>query len=133
MILSALLYYNHGMAYSEHIYTPDGDSLEARISAYKAVREAWLNAEASLKFLDDDLWADRLGDRDNVEEAYRISTRSLKMATDAISQDEIQIAITQGFVDADEAREFMQHKRREEMQSIRDNQQADHSSTHRHK
>jgi hypothetical protein len=95
------------MAYSEHIYAPDGDSLEARVSAYKTVREAWLNVEASLKFLDDDLWADRLGDRDNVEEAYRISPRSLKMATDAISQDE--------------------------MQSIRDNQQTDHSSTHRHK
>ena len=54
------------------------------------------------------------------------------MATDAIGQDEIQIAITQGFVDAEEAREFMQHKHREEMQSIRDNQQADYSSTHRH-
>ena len=122
------------MAYSEHIYTPDGDSLEARVSAYKTVRDAWLNAEPSLKCLDDDLWADRLGDRDNVEEAYRISTRSLKMATDAISQKEIQIAIAQDFVDVGEAREFMQHKRREEMQSIRDNnQQAERSSTHRHK
>ena len=60
------------MAYSEHIYTPENDSLEARISAYKTVREAWLNAEASLKFLDDDLWADRLGDRGDVEKAYEI-------------------------------------------------------------
>ena len=56
------------------------------------------------------------------------------MATDAISQKEIQIAIAQDFVDVGEAREFMQHKRREEMQSIRDNnQQAERSSTHRHK
>ncbi len=118
------------MAYNEHIYTPEDDSLEARISAYKTVREAWLNAEASLKFLDDDLWADRLGDRDNVEEAYRISTRSLQMATDAISQDEIQKGIAQGFVDVSEAREFMQHKRREEMQSIRDGQPFSNSSEH---
>ncbi|ODS22877.1 hypothetical protein AB835_11795 [Candidatus Endobugula sertula] len=84
MILSTPLHYNHGMAYNEHTYTLDGDSLETRISDCKTVREAWLNTEASLKFLDDGLWADRLGDRDNVEEAYKISTRSLKMATDAI-------------------------------------------------
>jgi len=38
------------MAYSEHIYMPDGNSLEARISAYKTVHEAWFNAEASLNF-----------------------------------------------------------------------------------
>ena len=50
------------------------------------------------------------------------------MATDAISQDETQIAITQGFVDADEARELMQHRRREEMQSIRDGQPFSDSS-----
>ena len=121
------------MAYSEHIYTPENDSLEARISAYKTVREAWLNAEASLKFLDDDLWADRLGDRGDVEKAYEINVRSLHMATEAIKQDELNEAVSQDLLSPDDAREFMQHKRREEMQSIRDKQQAKHTSTHRHK
>ena len=37
------------------------------------------------------------------------------------------------FPDPDDVKELMQHKRREDMLSIRDNQQAKHSSGHRHK
>ena len=47
------LYYNHLMADTAHIYTPQNDSLEARVRAYCRVREAWFNAEASLKYKDD--------------------------------------------------------------------------------
>ena len=55
------------------------------------------------------------------------------MATEAIKQDELNEAVSQDLLSPDDAREFMQHKRREEMQSIRDKQQAKHTSTHRHK
>ena len=121
------------MAYSEHIYTPENDSLEARISAYKTVREIWLNAEASLKFLNDDEWSDSLGDRDQVEQACYISIRSLSMATKAITQDELHQAQEQGLLNSDEVREFIQDKRQQEMQTIRSNRQTPHSSTHRHR
>ena len=133
MIFYTLLYYNHLMAYSQHIYTPDGDSLEARISAYKTVREAWLNAEASLKFLNDDGWSDRLGDREEVERACDISIRSLSMATAAITQDELRKAQEQGLLNSDEVRDLIQDKRQQEMQTIRSNRQAPNSSTHRHR
>ncbi|MCU7881242.1 MAG: hypothetical protein KZQ66_10110 [Candidatus Thiodiazotropha sp. (ex Lucinoma aequizonata)] len=119
------------MAYNEHIYTPEDDSLEARISAYKTVREAWLNAEASLKFLNDDEWSDSLGEREEVAQACDISIRSLHMATEAITQDELHKAQEHGLLNSDEVREFIQDKRQQEMQSIRGNRQAPHSSTHR--
>jgi len=121
------------MAYSEHIYTPENDSLEARISAYKTVREAWLNAEASLKFLNDDEWSDRLGDREEVEQACDISIRSLSMATAAITQDELHKAQEHGLLNSDEVREFIQDKRQQEMQSIRDGQEFSSSSEHSRK
>jgi ATP:corrinoid adenosyltransferase len=120
------------MTNTEHIYTPQDNSLSERIRAYCTVREAYLNAEASLKFLDDDEWADRLGDRKDVEKAYEISVRSLHMATEAITQDELHQAQEQGLLNSDEVREFIQDKRQQEMQTIRSNRQAPHSSTHRH-
>ena len=97
------------------------------------MREAWLNAEASLKFLDDDLWEGRLGDRQDVEKAYEISVRSLHMATEAIKQDELNEAVTQNLLNPDDVKELMQHKRREDMLSIRGSPQAEHFSGHRYK
>ena len=45
---------------TEHIFNPKDNSLEARIDAYKGVYEAWLNAEASMSFVDDDEWGESL-------------------------------------------------------------------------
>ena len=74
-----------------------------------------------------------MSDREDVERAYEVSVRSLHVATEAIKQDELNEAVSQDLLSSDDAREFMQHKRREEMESIRDSQQAERSSTHRHK
>jgi len=121
------------MTNTEHIYTPQENSLSERIRAYCAVREAYLNAEASLKFLDDDEWADRLGDREDVEKAYEISVRSLHMATEAIKQDELNEAVSQDLLSLDNVREVMQHKLQQEMKSIRDGQKTSHFVKHEHK
>lgn len=115
------------MAYSEHIYTPKDNSLESRIGAYHIVRDAYRNAEAGLKYLDDDLWSDRLGGEESTKKAFEVSARSLKMATEAVDQKELQAAMAHGWLDADEAREFMQLKRKVEMQSIREGQKSSHS------
>jgi hypothetical protein len=42
------------MTNTEHIYTPLDNALSERVRVYGTVREAYLNAAASLKFLDDD-------------------------------------------------------------------------------
>jgi hypothetical protein len=119
------------MTDTAHIFTPQDDSLEARIDAYKSVYEAWFNAEASLKFLDDEEWSDTLGDREEVEQAHKISVRSLEMATSAIKKSEISQARKQGLLSDDVAQELTHTKRQQEMKDIRDSQQASDSSEHR--
>lgn len=71
------------MTESENIFNPIDGSLEARVEAYKRVHEAWLNAEASLKYLENDEWADTLGDREEVKKALDISINSLNIAANS--------------------------------------------------
>ena len=112
------------MTDTETIYTPLDDSLEERVKAYRSVREAWLNAEASLKYAEDGQgdWNYTLGDREEIEQAHEISARSLSMATEDISQDEIKQAISNGLLEVEEAKEFEQHRRQRLMQNTRSDQ-----------
>ena len=103
------LYYNHLMADTAHIYTPQNDSLEARVRAYCRVREAWFNAEASLKYKDDpsNEWFYTLGEAEEIEQAYEIAVNSLQMATEDFSEDDLRSAIDQGLMDTAEMSEFV--------------------------
>ncbi|MCW8830255.1 MAG: hypothetical protein OQK32_01925 [Gammaproteobacteria bacterium] len=120
------------MADTEHIYTPQDDSLAERIRAYRSVHEAYANAEASLNLLDNDEWADRLGEKQEIEQAYKICRHSLQIASQSISQNELQQARRQDLISDEEVRELIQNKRQSEMQGLRDNQEAD-SSEHSNK
>ncbi|MEL6710823.1 MAG: hypothetical protein AAFO08_03800, partial [Pseudomonadota bacterium] len=93
------------MRNNEHIYTPQDSTLEARIKAYKQVHTAWLQAEASLKFLEEDEWSDTLGDRDEVEQAYQIAVRSLSIAEQDLSLEEVSRALEKNLLESWEARE----------------------------
>ncbi len=121
------------MADTENIFTPHDDTLSERIRAYRSVHEAYTNAEASLKFINDEEWADRLGEKEEIEQAYEISVRSLQMATNAIHQDELKQAQTQGFLSDKELQELIQSKRKNEMNELRDSKQETDSREHSHK
>lgn len=73
-----------------------------------------------------------MGEREEIEQAYKISADSLKMATEQISAEEMKQAKEQGLLTTDEVREFIQNKRQQEMKSFRDDQHSDHSE-HSHK
>jgi len=107
------------MKYNEHIFTPKDDSLFERVSAYLNVFKSYLNAEASIKFADDENWSDTLGEREEIEQAYKISIDSLKLATEQISVDEMKQAKEQGFISQDELLEFVQNKRQQEIRKTR--------------
>lgn len=102
-----------------HIYTPADNSLEERARAYREVRSAWLNVEASLKNFDGDDWADVLGDREEVMEAYKITERSMNMATKGIRKDELKVAQKQGLLSADDVTEIIQDKKLEDIKQHR--------------
>ena len=105
---------------TDHIFTPKDDSLEARIEAYRNVYEAWQNAEASCKFLDDDEWAESLGSREEVERALDISIRSLRIASNAFTREEIAEARKTDLIQNHEAQEIIANQRQGEMQSVRE-------------
>jgi len=116
------------MTDNAHIFTPKDNSLSERVSAYQSVFKSYLNAEASLKFADDEKWSDTLGEREEIEQAYKISADSLKMATEQISVNEMKQAKEQGLIDQGELLEFVQNKRQQEMKSARDSKQNSSSS-----
>ncbi len=121
------------MANTEHIFTPKDDSLSERVRAYRSVSEAYRNAEASLKYMDDENWKDRLGEREEVEQAYEITRNSMHMATHSLNQDDIQQAKEQGLLSDDEISDLVRNKRQMEMASIRNNRQNSDSQGHSQK
>ena len=116
------------MADTAHIFTPKDDTLKARAEAYRQVYQAWLNAESSLKFLEDDEWSDTLGDREEVERALSISIHSLQVAADAFTKEEIAEARKAQLIEDHEALELIQSKRQQESQAMWDNEDEDQDS-----
>ena len=121
------------MTDTAHIFTPKDDSLEARADANRSVYQAWMNAEASLKFLEDDEWRDTLGDREEVQQALDISIHSLHVAADAFSKEDIAKARADHLLETVEADELIQTKRQQEMKTLREGWQDSDSSEHRQK
>lgn len=121
------------MTETAHIFHPKDDSIEARIEAYRNVHQAWLNAEASLKFMESDEWSDTLGSREEIEKALNVSSYSLKMASNSFSKEEISEAKNAGLIDESEALDIIQNKLQDEMNSIRNSQSQSHSSSHSQK
>lgn len=105
------------MTESENIFNPIDGSLEARVEAYRRVHEAWLNAEASLKYLENDEWADTLGDREEVKKALDISINSLNIAANSFSKEDISEARERKLLSDDEAIELVHTKRKQEQKS----------------
>lgn len=113
------------MTDTAHIFTPKDDSLEARAEAYRSVYQAWLNAEASLKFSEDDDWRDTLGEREEIQQALDISIHSLDMAVEAFSNEDIAKLKTEHLLEDAEVVELVRTQRKLEMQAIRAEQQQD--------
>jgi hypothetical protein len=118
------------MSDTAHIFMPQDDTLQERVRAYRSVSEAFRNVEASMKHMNDKEWADRLGEKHEVEEAYAITRRSLHMATKAITADELREAREQGLMSLEEVRGFTKQQRAQEMHGIREEGQASDSSEH---
>ena len=116
-----------------HTFTPKDNSLSERVSAYQRVYHDFANVTASMECVDDKDWADRLGDREEVAEAYEVLQNSLQMAFDSIEQSELAEAKKQGLMSDKDVREFIQTKRRQEMSDRRSSHQNSESSSHSQK
>jgi len=94
------------MSNSAHIYTLEDDSLEARIHAYKTMRNELSNIEASQKLSQNKEWQDRLGTEEELQQAHNIIKNSLRATLNNIRDIDLQKAQEQGLMTAKEVGEF---------------------------
>ena len=64
-----------------------------------------------MEHMNDKEWADRLGDKEDIEKAFEILQNSLHKAVDSIKQSELAQVKEQGLMSDKEMREFVQSKR----------------------
>lgn len=94
------------MSSSAHIYTPEDDSLEARIHAYKTMRNELSNIKASQKLSQNKEWQDRLGTQEELQQAHNIIKNSLSATLNNISSIDLQKAQEQGLMTSNEVSEL---------------------------
>jgi len=94
------------MSSSAHIITPQDDSLEARIHAYKTMRNELHNIEASQTLSQTKDWQDRLGTTEELQQAHNIIKNSLRITLNNIHDVDLEQAQKQGLMTAEEINEF---------------------------
>lgn len=94
------------MISSAQIFTPADNSLEARIQAYKAMRNELKNIEASQKLTQSKEWRDRLGNEEELQQAHSIVKNSLRATLNNILDVDLEQAQQQGLISPNEIVEF---------------------------
>ena len=94
------------MISSAQIFTPADNSLEARIQAYKAMRNELKNIDASLKLTQSKEWRDRLGNEEELQQAHSIIKNSLRVTLNNIRDVDLEQAKQQGLMSQNEIFEF---------------------------
>jgi hypothetical protein len=101
-----------------HFYHPIDDSLEAKAKAFKEAYRAWLNIEASFHFHDQQGWEDRLGSKEDLQNALEVTTNTLEMAVSKLNNSEIQLAINRGLISGQESEYLLNSQALNEKESI---------------
>lgn len=94
------------MSSSAHMYNPQDDSLEAKIQAYKTMRNELHNIEKSQKLSQTKEWQDRLGTEEELKQAHTVIKNSLRRALDNILDVDLQKAQRQHLMTIEEVGEF---------------------------
>jgi hypothetical protein len=113
------------MSTQSHIFNPHNHSFDERIRSYKSVLDAYRNLEASRAYQDDQEWADRLGTAEDMTHAEMVIENSLKVVMDFVMPSEIVEAIGKGLLTSDDAQLIAQIERQQDIQSFREDKQAD--------
>lgn len=85
-----------------HFYHPIDDSLEEKAKAYSEAYKAWQNIEASFQFHDQQGWEDRLGSKEDLQTAMKITQSTLDKAVESFSIEELYSLTQKGLVASDE-------------------------------
>lgn len=117
------------MSDTAHTFQFNDGSLRSRMNEFLVALEAYNSVLMSKKFSDDPEWSDRLGDEKDIEEAEHILHRSLIRSISSVEAHELKLAIEEGLLTEEQAKEFSQKKLTHEFEEG----QKPRSSTHGHK
>lgn len=119
------------MTQTAHIFNPQNDSLAEKVKAYQSVVDLLHSVEHSSEVLrtakKND--TDHIGTEEEVQYAYKIACTSLAKALKEISESEIQTALEQELMTNEQAAEFMQFSRQQDMSSFRSTKRSIHSNS----
>jgi len=100
------------MTDSSHIFIPEDATLEARIHAYKTMRNELNNIEASQKLAKSDEWKDRVGTEEELQQAHNIIKNSLRATLNNITDIDLQQAQEQSLMSTEDINNFSVMKNR---------------------
>jgi len=107
------------MSDTESIFNPLDDSLKERVRAYYAVCKAIALSEASR-----DQSEQYIGDAKQVSAAHKVLVRSLKVASQDVTDSDLQNAKQKGFLSDSEMVNILQLRRQQKIQEQRDIRRA---------
>lgn len=106
-----------------HIKNQHGDSLADRVQYFRSATDALKNIQRSADYMDNHEWADRLGDREDVEDAKQIIEKTHRMATSALEYDDFDELEERGLMTKRELQSLARLKRQHQSQIRRDKEQ----------
>ena len=116
------------MTESAHTFHPTEDTYEYRMGAYKQALDAYRNLETGTGMTLDEEWADRLGTPQELIDAEKILTNSLKMASKSVTKDDMHKAKTTGWLDEEDLQLIARIEREQEMKSLREDKKEQQDS-----
>ena len=112
-----------------HIFTPLDDSLTERVKAYQRVYKANSQAKASLEVSPDSDLMDALGEVAEVQDAVKIMQYSMRVASEAFQQQEIEMIAQQELLEPSQLEKLKQLKLLKEFEALSEEE----SQSHKHK
>jgi hypothetical protein len=114
-----------------HIFAPIDNSLAERVKAYQSVYIANIRAEASLGVSSDSSFKETLGTVSEMQDAAKITRYSMKVASEAFDQEEMQVIAQKGLLDKPQLDALHKIKIQQEFESV--SQKSNQSNNHSHK
>lgn len=111
-----------------HIFTPDNESLEARVKAFKEVLFAYMNARASMQYSNQEEINQSLGSAEEIEYALNTTSDSLDLAFKSFDESELDRIQKEGLLDKSELLEVVQLQRKNEINNKRQEQDSTQAS-----
>lgn len=99
------------MTTEAHMFTPTDSTLQARAKALNDALTNYRNLKACVSHVGDELWMDRIGTKEELEYAYKVSINTFQHALKTFSSQELYEALEHGLISENDLREVQSIQR----------------------